>query len=123
MSGRSHITLFGTYRGASVNTGWQNLLPLGALALAVPTVVGVWRRLPRAYGVYVIAAILLCLITPVAFEPLQGLPRYLTVLFPLFLWLGTWLAGHPRWRGPVLGLSALGLALLSAEFATWHYVA
>jgi hypothetical protein len=122
-SGRTHPTLFGTYPGASVDPGWQNMLPLGALALAIPAVTGVWRQLPRAYGVYVIAAILLCLTTPAAFEPLQGLPRYLIVLFPLFLWLGAWLGRHPRWRAPVLGLSALALALLSAEFATWHYVA
>ncbi len=72
---------------------------------------------------YTVATILLCLITPVAFEPLQGLPRYLTVLFPLFLWLGAWLDRHLRWRVPVLTLSAVALALLSAEFATWHYVA
>jgi hypothetical protein len=123
IAGRMHLTLFGTYAGASVDTGWQNLLPLASLVAAVPAVAGVWRQLPRAYGIYVVAAIGLNLISPVSYEPLQSLPRYLTVLFALFMWLGVWLARHARWRGPVLVLSAVALALLSAEFATWHYVA
>lgn len=123
LTGHLHLTLFGTYVGASVDTGWENLLPLVALVLAVPAAVGVWRGLPRAYGVYVTLAILLTLAAPVVFEPLQGLPRYLVVLFPMFMWLGALLARHARWRAPILVLSAAALALLSAEFATWHYVA
>lgn len=121
--GHVHLTLFGTYLGASVDTGWENLLPLLALALAVPAAVGVWRGLPPAYGLYVTVVILLTLSSPVTFEPLQGLPRYLAVLFPLFMWLGAVLARHARWRAPVLLLGGTALALLSAEFATWHYVA
>jgi hypothetical protein len=121
--GRIHATLFGTYYGASVDTGWNHLLPFTALLIAVPAGVGVCRRLPAAYGLYVTAAVLLNLVSPVSYEPLQSLPRYLTVLFPLFIWLGAWLAGHPRPRLPTLVLSGAALALLSAEFATWHYVA
>jgi mannosyltransferase PIG-V len=123
LDGRIHATLFGTFPGASVDTGWANVLPFAALLLAVPAAVGVWRRLPRAYGVFVVVSLLANLISPVRFEPLQGLPRYLTVLFPLFIWLGAWLASHPRLRTPVFVASGIALALLSAEFATWHFVA
>jgi hypothetical protein len=123
VTGSSHATLFGTHLGASVATGWENLLPFVALVVAVPAVIAVWRRLPVAYGAFVTAAILLNLVTPVAGWPLQGLPRYLSVLFPLFIPAGAWLAEHRRARVPLLVLSAAALSLLSAEFATWHYVA
>ena len=122
LTGSSHATLFGTHVGASVSTGWENLLPFVALALALPAVIAVWRRLPIAYGAFVTVAIVLNLLTPVVGWPLQSMPRYLSVLFPLFMWAGAWLAAHERARVPLLALSAVALALLSAEFATWHYV-
>jgi len=122
LTGSSHATLFGTHVGASVSTGWENLLPFVALGLALPAVIAVWRRLPIAYGAFVSVAIMLNLLTPVAGWPLQSMPRYLSVLFPLFMWAGAWLAAHERARVPLLALSAVALALLSAEFATWHYV-
>jgi hypothetical protein len=34
-----------------------------------------------------------------------------------------WLAARPRARLPVLGVSAVLLALFAAQFATWHWVA
>jgi hypothetical protein len=122
-SGSSHATLFGTHVGASVSTGWENLLPFVALTVVVPAWIAVWRRLPLAYGVFVTVAIGVNLLTPVVGWPLQSLPRYLSVLFPLFIWAGAWLAAHEQARVPLLVLSAGALALLSAEFATWHYVA
>jgi hypothetical protein len=123
LAGSVHPTLFGTYPGASVDTGWENLLPFLALVIAVSALVWVWRRLPVAYGAFVTAALGLNLVTPVAGWPLQSMPRYLSVLFPLVMAAGAWLARHPRLRVPVLILSAVALSLLSAEFATWHYVA
>jgi hypothetical protein len=45
------------------------------------------------------------------------------MLFPLWMWLGVWLARHRRLVAPVLGASALAAALLAAEFSTWHFVA
>jgi hypothetical protein len=123
VTGDSHATLFGTYYGASVDTGWRDLLSFSALVVAVPAAIGVWRRLPRAYSIYIVLALGLNLISPDRFQPLPGIPRFLSVLFPLFIALGAWLAGHRRMRAPVLVFSALALALLSAEFATWHYIA
>jgi hypothetical protein len=123
LAGSAHPTLFGTYPGASIDTGWENLLPFLALVIAVPALVWAWRRLPVAYGAFVTAAVGLNLVTPVVGWPLQSMPRYLSVLFPLSMAAGAWLARHPRVRAPVLVLSAVALSLLSAEFATWHYVA
>jgi hypothetical protein len=61
--------------------------------------------------------------SPVYRFPLQGMPRYAAMLFPLFVWLGGWLSRHRALIGPYLGTSALLAALLAAEFATWHFVA
>jgi hypothetical protein len=101
----------------------HNLMLLAFLLAAVPMVVGVWRMLPRAYGVYVLAALALPLSYPVASQPLMSLPRFLVVLFPLSIWLAAWLTAHPRARMPVLVGSGLLMAFFVAQFATWHWVA
>jgi hypothetical protein len=96
----------------------------GFLVAAVPAVVGTLRRLPAAYGAYVVAALALPLSYPVGPQPLMSLPRFLAVLFPLFMWLGAWLAKGGRARRiAVLAPSAAGLAIVTAVFATWHWVA
>ncbi|MEA2385385.1 MAG: hypothetical protein QOH72_5356, partial [Solirubrobacteraceae bacterium] len=94
------------------------------LVLAVPAVIGTLRRLPAAYGAYVLAALALPLSYPVGPQPLMSLPRFLAVLFPLFMWLGAWLAAGGRARRvAVLAPSAAGLVAVTAVFATWHWFA
>jgi hypothetical protein len=101
----------------------HNLMLFTFLLAAVPMVVGVLRRLPAAYGAYVLAALALPLSYPVAPEPLMSLPRFEVVLFPLAMWVGAWLAERPRARLPALVASAALMALFVGEFATWHWVA
>ncbi len=101
----------------------HNLMLFAFLLAAVPMVLGVLRRLPLAYGAYVLAALALPLSYPVAPEPLMSLPRFEVVLFPLAMWSGAWLADRPRARLPVLAASALLMAFFVGEFATWHWVA
>jgi hypothetical protein len=101
----------------------HNLVLFGFLAAAIPAIVGVLRRLPLAYGAYVLAALALPLSYPVAAQPLMSIPRFLLVLFPLFMWLGAWLERRRRARGVLLGASALLLAFFAGQFATWHWVA
>lgn len=91
------------------------------LLAAIPAVVGVFRRLPLAYGLYVLAAMVLFVSYPAAEEPLLSLPRFLVVLFPLGIWLAAWLTEHPRLRLPLLVVFALGEAFYAARFATWHW--
>ncbi|MDX6689448.1 MAG: hypothetical protein QOG15_905, partial [Solirubrobacteraceae bacterium] len=67
------------------------------LLLAIPALVGVLRRLPLAYGAYVVAALALPLSYPVGPQPLMSLPRFLAVLFPLAIWLAVWMTGRV-WR-------------------------
>ena len=52
----------------------------------------------------------------------MSLPRYVAVLFPLQVWLAMWAVDRGR-LAQTLTVSAAGLALLSAEFASWRWVA
>ena len=64
-----------------------NVMLFATLIFAVVAWVGVWRRMPRAYGAWVGASLLLPLTFPVTPQPLMSLPRFVAVLFPLFMWL------------------------------------
>jgi len=119
---RRHV-YFPAAAGSPFVSAGHNLMLLAFLLAAVPAIVGVLRMLPRAYGVYVIAALALPLSYPVSSQPLMSLPRFLVVLFPLSIWLAAWLAAHPRASRPVLAGSALLMVLFVAQFSTWHWVA
>ncbi|HEV3229000.1 MAG TPA: mannosyltransferase family protein [Solirubrobacteraceae bacterium] len=119
---RAHVYFTGA-GGDPFIAAEHNIVLFGFLAAAIPALVGVARRLPVAYGAYVLAALALPLSYPVTPQPLMSLPRFLAALFPLHLWTGSWLARHPRARLPVLSLYAAGLVVFTAQFATWHWVA
>jgi len=89
----------------------------------VPAVIGALRRLPAAYGAYVVAALALPLSYPVAPQPLMSLPRFLLVLFPLAIWLALWMTHNSRRERALLMVFTIGLAVYTAIFATWHFVA
>jgi hypothetical protein len=118
---RAHV-YFTAAGGDPIAVGWHNLELFGFLLLGVGAVVGVLRRLPAAYGAYVVAALALPLSFPVGPQPLMSLPRFLGVLFPLFMWLAL-VCGTPRRRAIVLAALGLGLVVFTARYATWHWVA
>jgi hypothetical protein len=105
--------------GAALANLEQFVFLIGGVLAAI----GAVRRLPAAYGWYVVALLLTLVSDPIAAEPLQGIPRFLGATFTVPIVLGTWLARHPRLRVPVLGVSALALLYLCGRFATWHLVA
>jgi len=119
---RQHV-YFPIAAGSPYVSAGHNLMLLAFLLAAAAAIVGVLRLLPLAYGAYVIAALALPLSYPVRAQPLMSLPRFLVVLFPLSIWLGAWLAAHPRARMPALVASGLLMAFFAAQFATWHWVA
>jgi hypothetical protein len=99
----------------------QNLMLFGFLVLGGVACVGALRRLPIAYGAYAVAALALPLSDPITPQPLDGLPRYEVVLFPLFMWAAMWL-DERDWGDSGLAGSAVLLGLFTAMFATWRYV-
>jgi hypothetical protein len=95
---------------------------LAALLFAAAGGLGALRRLPPAYGVYALLAVAVPLSSPWPEHPLMSLPRYVAVLFPLHMWLATWTRTRARYA-VALGVSAVGLGLGAAQFATWGWFA
>ncbi len=100
----------------------RNLMLFAFLVFGLVATVGVFRRLPAAYGVYVVALLFQPLSLPIDDKPLDSLGRYLAVIFPLFMWLALVCEERRRTR-PALVASSAGLALLSGMFAGWMWVA
>jgi hypothetical protein len=124
LSGAREPVFFTQAGGDPFVVAQENLVLFAFLLACVPAIIGVVRRLPPAYGAYVVAALVLPLSTPVTPQPLMSIPRFLAVLFPLYLWAGWSLARRgPRVAGALLGVSALLLCFFTARFATWHFVA
>jgi hypothetical protein len=122
IGGSGHV-YFPAAPGSPTVAADHNLMLAAFLLAAVPATIGVLRRLPLAYGVYVLGALALPLSYPVTSQPLMSLPRFLVVLFPLSVSSAWWLERHPRLRRPLLILSAALMACFLAQFATWHWVA
>ena len=76
--------------------------------------------MPVAYGAYVLAALAPPLSSPWPAHPLMSLPRFLTVLFPIHMWLALHTA-PPRRFAVILVASGAMLAVLSVKFATWGW--
>lgn len=108
--------------GNALQVAGQNLMLFGFVAAAVVACVCGRRRLPFAYTAYTIVALGVPLTDPVTPQPLASLPRYEVVVFPLFLWLAD-VVYRRRWTPWAVAISAVGLGLFTAEFATWRWVA
>ncbi len=123
LSGQSTHVYFPAAPGSPTVAAGHNTVLFAFLILAVPCLVGVLRRLPLAYGAYVVVALALPLSYPVTSQPLMSLPRFLLVLFPLTMWLAAWLAPRPRLARATVVVSALAMVCFVGQFATWHWVA
>ena len=100
----------------------MNLMLLGFMFFGLAASVGVLRRLPFAYGAYVVAALMLPLSFPVGPQPLMSLPRFLAVLFPIFMWLAI-VCEERRITDRIAAVSALVLGLFVTQYSTWHFIA
>jgi hypothetical protein len=121
LSGQREVVYFAEAAGDPYRIAAINLMLFASLGFAVVACVGVFRRLPAAYGAWVAASLVLPLTFPVRPQPLMSLPRFVAVLFPIFMWLALW-AEERRATDRVAVVSALGLALFTAQFASWHWI-
>ena len=96
-----------------------NPLEFLALLAAVVLVVVCWRRLPAAYTLYGLAALLFPLLYPTTARPLDSLPRFLAVVFPLFIALAAGVVERPVWRWTVVALFGSLLVLATVLFASF----
>jgi hypothetical protein len=122
LSGSRESAYFEQSGGDPFRVAVQNVALLGFLCFALVGAVGVLRRLPFAYGLYVVTALMLPLSYPVAAQPLMSLPRFVAVLFPIFMWLGL-VCAERRIVDRVAIASAVVLGLFVTQFATWQWVA
>ncbi len=97
----------------------RNTLALAVLAGAGAGAVWLFRALHPAYGAYVVAALLPAISAPDDYTPLLSLPRFVTVLFPLFMCLAA-VCVRRRATEPVIACSAVLVGLFTAQFATWQ---
>lgn len=109
--------------GDALEPSSQALLLAGFLAFALVGLAGVLRRLPLAYGAYTAVALAMTLSYPVDSQPLISLPRYMLALFPLQMWLALWTSRREGRLERAIGVSAVLLGLLAAQFARWGFVA
>jgi hypothetical protein len=98
------------------------IVELVFIALALVALVGVFRRLPAAYALYSLAALLPATMSPVVDEPLRSMPRYTVVVFPLFMWAARACERRRMTQGALIA-SAGALAFLTAAFASWQQLA
>jgi hypothetical protein len=108
--------------GGPFAPGTESILLLGVLVLAGLALVLTFRRLPLAYGIYAAVALLVCISSPVAGQPLKSLDRYVLTIFPLWMAAGAWLAER-RLTSKAVVLCAAMLAFFAVQFATWAFIA
>jgi hypothetical protein len=121
LSGQRDVVYFEQAAGDPYRIAAINLMLFGSLVFALTACAGCLRRLPKAYGAWVAASLVLPLTFPVKPQPLMSLPRFLAVLFPIFMWLALW-SEERRATARVAAVSALGLGLFTAQFASWHWI-
>ena len=97
------------------------ILESAFFAFAVVAVIGVFRLLPAAYGVYCAAALIPPLLQPVVKEPLTSYPRFTLTLFPLYAWLAH-VALKRGWEHGLLVAFAASLGVLTSAFAAWEHL-
>jgi hypothetical protein len=120
-SGRRSPVYFEEAAGDPFRIAAINIILFVSLVFALVSCAGVLRRLPLAYGAYVASALVLPLSFPVKPQPLMSLPRFLAVLFPIFMWLAL-VSEERRVTARVVAVSAIGLGLFTAQYASWHWI-
>lgn len=113
---------FGENGGDPLLVAGDSLMLLGFLVFALVACAGALRRLPFAYGAYAAVALAMTLSYPLDAQPLMSLPRYIVVLFPLYMWLAHW-SGRRGGLERAIAVSAVLLGLFAAHFAHWGFVA
>jgi Mannosyltransferase (PIG-V) len=103
---------------AAEEAGVRNLVHLAFLGAGAWLLVGVARRLSLGDAAYALSSLALPLSVPAAGNPLLSLPRFMLVVYPLWVALALW-AIERKAVGRVLLTSSALLALATALFVGW----
>ena len=118
MKGVGHLAT-GSYHGT---LDYLNIMQLVFVVFAVVGGIAMLRTLPAAYGTWVLLSLVPIFVSQPDGDPLWSSSRFIVVLFPLFLWLATVTEKH-GWTTRVVALFAAGMAIFTAQFALWSFVA
>jgi len=99
-----------------------NVAQVGFVALAVAGGIGALRRLPVAYGTWVLVSLVPILVSQPTENPLLSSSRFIVVLFPIFLWLAI-VCERREATTTVVALFATGMSIFTGLFALWSFVA
>jgi hypothetical protein len=100
----------------------ENSIYLVLLVIAVAALVGIFRRLPPAYGIYTTASLVAAISAPVAWQPLMSFGRLLAVVFPIPMWIALVLYERRVATSAVLACSSALLVCATGLFASWQLV-
>ena len=108
----------GTHQGSD----HLNVMEAGFVALALAGGIGALRMLPVAYGTWVLLSLVPIFVSQPPDNPFWSSPRFIVVLFPIFIWLGA-VCERRRATTTVVALFATGMAIFTAQFVLWSFVA
>jgi hypothetical protein len=106
-----------------VRISLPNALALIALLVAVALLAMTARRMKLPYMVYGLASLVAPLFYPTPLQPLFSMPRFVVVVFPVFLALALLTQRLPATRIALLAGSTLALVLLTSVFVRFIFVA
>ena len=93
------------------------VFPVLALAFAVTVIVLGWRRWPAAYTLFAVLSVAFPLFFPSALYPLWFYPRFVLVVFPLFVTLAMVLKPRLVLRWVIVATSFVLMFWLAGAFA------
>ena len=99
--------------------GYNLIAALGGLALSAVAL----KRIRPSLSVFALAGVILPLMTPSRLQPLQSMPRFLVVLFPLFAALALLVHKKPLLTAAAIAIGAAVQGFFIARFTLWFWVA
>jgi hypothetical protein len=105
-------------------TGYRYADLTGAVAFmaGVALTISACRHLPRAYGAYCVASLLVIFCTGPDAHPLSPAMRYTAVVFPLFMEAGRLAATRPRAGWVAAGAMVACLGVVTSLYARWFFL-
>jgi hypothetical protein len=100
----------------------ENTIYLILLVVSLIALVGMFRKLPPAYGIYTAVSLVAAISAPVAWQPLMSFGRLLAVVFPIPMWVALVLQERRLATAATLFASATLLVCATGLFATWQLV-
>lgn len=116
--GVAHLAT-GSYHGTK---DYLNVMQPLFVGFAIVGGIAMLRTLPVAYGVWVLVSLLPIFVSQPDGDPLWSSSRFVAVLFPLFIWLAM-VSERRGWTTRLVAVFAAGMAVFTAQFALWFFVA